>query len=100
MSIIAYSFLINHFKSYYSNLNSKVLKPFFFTLEYKLKYMIMNVSLMFEYYQCMLVSKMLLIWNNYTKNPDLSLFCKKMTKLFISTKLDPDILISYKLVPA
>ena len=38
--------------------------------------------------------------DNYTKNPDLSLFCKKkITPLFISIKLDIDISISYKLVP-
>ena len=36
---------------------------------------------------------------NYTKNSDLSLFCKKIISLFIFVKLDIDILIFYKLVP-
>ena len=38
-------------------------------------------------------------WDNYIKNFNLSLFCKKITLFFISTNLDLDILIFYKLVP-
>ena len=45
---------------------------------------------------------MLYFRDNYTKNadlnPDLSLLCRKITPLFISEKLDLDILIFYTLV--
>ena len=41
---------------------------------------------------------MIILRDNYTKNLDLSLFCRKIDPLFISAKLDPEISISYKLV--